>query len=305
MTAVEPGLDPRRFGWAALVSATAALVPYVVFVLTAAGQEFENRALLGGREEFREQREGWLAELDEIAALTLAIGIALVLGTALLRRKPLLAASSGGLIATTVVATEVLKRLLVRPELIEAPVHWLSNSFPSGHVAVAVAVGIGAVLVVPRVLRALVTLGAALYAMGIALAVGIAGWHRLSDVAGASFLVLSFGCVVLYLLARGGRVRPIRAPRRIGYTLVVLVLGGLTLIFAGVGLMGWLELLSMRADPVLTSPTPSELRLAFTTMLVLGAAAIGLVFLSFLWLVRPFAVDEPTGSPAEHELLSG
>jgi hypothetical protein len=298
VTAVEPELDSRRFGWAALASATTALAAYLVFVLTAAGQRFENRALVGGREEFRQLREESLAELDEIAALSLAIGIALVLGVALLRRKPVLAAASGGIIVAAVVATDVLKRLLVRPELVEAPVHWLSNSFPSGHVAVAVAVGMGAVLVVPYVLRAAVTLGAALYAMAVALAVGIAGWHRLSDVAGAAFTVLALGCVALYLLARGGRIRPLRVPRRIGYTLMILVLGGSALVFAGVGLMGWLELLpdALASDPA--PATPAQLRLAFTSMLALCTAAIGLVFLSFLWLVRPFAIDEPAGPPA-------
>lgn len=299
MTAVEPGLGPRRFGWAALASATAALTAYLVFVLTTAGQRFENRALLGGREEFHQLREESLAELDEVAALSLAIGVALVLGIALLRRKPVLAAASGGIIVAAVVAADVLKRLLVRPELVEAPEHWLSNSFPSGHVAVAVAVGLGAVLVVPYALRAIVTLGAALYVTVVTLAVGIAGWHRLSDVTGAAFTVLALGCVALFLLARAGRVSPLPMPRRIGYTLVVLVLGGSTLVFAGVGLMGWLELLPNALGSNPAPATPAELRLAFTSMLVLCAAAVGLVFLYFLWLVRPFAIDEPARSLAE------
>ena len=298
MTAAEPGTDSRRFGWAAIASAAAALVAYLVFVLTATGQEYENRALVGAREEFREQRAEWLSGLDELTALSFAFAIVVVVAIALLRRKPLLAAVAAGIMVISVAATEALQRLLGRPELVEAPAHWLSNSFPSGHVAVAVAVGIGAVLVVPYMLRALVTIGAALYAMAIALAVVIAGWHRLSDVVGAAAIVLAVACVALYLLARGGRIRPFRQLRRIGFTAVALVLGGATLIFAGVGLMGWLELLPIPAEPILPSPPPLELRLAFTTTLVLGAAAIGLVFLSFLWLVRPYAIDEPVEPPA-------
>ena len=236
-----------------------------------------------------------MTELHEISALSFALAIGLVVAVALLRRKPLLAGTAAGIILISVVATEILKRLLVRPELVEAPGHWLSNSFPSGHVAVAVAVGIGAVLVVPYVLRALVTLGAALYAMTIAQAVGIAGWHRLSDVVGAAFLVLAVASVALYLLSRGGHIASFQTPRRIGFTLVTLLLGGATLVFGGVGLMGLLQVLPVSTDATLASPTPAQLRLAYTTSMVLGAATIGLVFLLFLWLIRPFAIDEPAG----------
>ena len=298
MTAVEPGAETRRFGWAAIASASAVLVAYVVLVLTPFGQAYENQALVGAREESQELRAESLSGLDELTALSFALAIVAVVAIALLRRKPLLAAATAGIMVISVVAAEALQRLLARPELVEAPAYWLSNSYPSGHVCVAVAVGIGAVVVVPHTLRALVAMGAALYAMAIALAVVTAGWHRLSDVVGAAALVLAVACIALYLLALGGHIRPFRQLRRIGFTAVALVLGGATLIFAGVGLMGWLELLPIPAEPILPSPPPLELRLAFTTTLVLGAAAIGLVFLSFLWLVRPYAIDEPVEPPA-------
>jgi hypothetical protein len=274
------------------------LVAYLVLVLTASGQAYENQALVGAREESRELRAESLSGLDELTALSFALAIVVVVAVALLRRKPLLAAAAAGIMVGSVAVTEALQRLLVRPELVEAPVYWLSNSFPSGHAAVAVAVGISAVLVAPYVLRALVTLGAAAYAMSVELAVVTAGWHRLSDVVGAAALVLAVACVALYLLARVGHIRLFLQPRRIGFTAVALVLGGATLIFSGVGLMGWLELLPITAEPSLPSPPPLELRLAFTTTLVLGAAAIGLAFLSFLWLVRPYAIDEPVEPPA-------
>ena len=280
--------DSARFGWAALVAALGALVAYLLVVLTPIGQQVENLALLGAREEFRELRTESLTELHEISALSFALAIALVVAIAFLRRKPVLAATAAGVMVSAVLATELVKRVLIRPELIEAPGHWVSNSFPSGHVAVAVAVSIGAVLVVPYALRPAVTLGAAIYAAAIAQAVGIAGWHRLSDVIGAALVVLAVSSLALLWLTRAGRVEPFVKPRRIGFTLVALVLGGAALIFGGGGLMGLSQLL-----PVPSAPTAAELRLAYTTSLVLGVAAIGLVFLAFLWLIRPYAIDEP------------
>ncbi len=280
--------SPARVGWVAFVAALGALAAYLLLVLTRAGQEVENLALLGAREEFRELRAESLTELHEISALSFALAIALVMAVALLRHKPMLAATAAGVMVTSVVAAELIKRILVRPELVEAPQHWLSNSFPSGHVAVAVAVGVGAVLVVPYVLRPLVTLGAAVYASVIAQAVGIAGWHRLADVVGAALLVLAVASLALLILAQAGRVERFTRPRRIGFTLVALLVGGAALVFGGAGLMGMSQLL-----PVPAAPSAAELRLAYTTTLVLGVATIGFVFLAFLWLIRPFAIDEP------------
>jgi membrane-associated phospholipid phosphatase len=49
----------------------------------------------------------------------------------------------------SVVIAEIAKRLLIRPELVDAPPGWLNNSFPSGHVSI----GVGAMLVLPYSLR--------------------------------------------------------------------------------------------------------------------------------------------------------
>ena len=85
--------------------------------------------------------------------------------------------------------------------------------------------------------------------------------HKLVFVWVTAFAVLTLGCVALYLLARAGRVSPLQMPRRIGYTLAVLLLGGSTLVFAGVGLMGWLELLpnALGSTPTPATPAASDI----------------------------------------------
>jgi membrane-associated phospholipid phosphatase len=284
-------VHPSRFLWTAAAAVGVFFATYVLFVRTATGQQLENLALLGARGEFRDLRADSLTELHEITALSFALAVGLVVLVALLRRKPVLALTAGTVMAGSVAISELAKQLLARPELTEAPLHWLSNSFPSGHVTVAMAIGFGVVLVVPPMLRAVATVVASLYAMSIGQAVEIAGWHRLSDVVGAAVLVLAVASVALYLLARSGRMRPFTQPRRIGFTVVLLLLGGISLVLGGAGLaLGLGQLV-----PVPEHPSQDELRLAYTTSLVLGVAVIGLVFLVLLWLIRPFAIDEDPG----------
>jgi membrane-associated phospholipid phosphatase len=288
-TATGTSARPGRFWLAAAGSTLMVVLADVLFVLNPFGQELENLALLGARDEFRELRADSLEDLSSISAIGFAVSIAVVMLLALLRRKPALALAAAAVMAGSAVTTELAKRVLFRPELIDAPPNWLSNSFPSGHVTVAVAVGIGAVLVVPYALRPLTTLVAVVYATGIAQAVGIAGWHRLSDVIGAAFVVLAIASLVLAALALNGRVRSFQRPRRIGFLLVALLLGGTGLILVGAGaLFGLARLLPVPADP-----SPDDLELAYATTLVIGSGVIALAFLAFHALIRPFAIDEP------------
>jgi len=296
-SAQVPGTGPRPFWLAAAGFLGLAALAYALFVLNPLGQELENLALFGARDEFRELRADSLQDLHHVAAFGFALAIGVVLLVAILRRKPVLAFAAASVIGGSAIAAELAKRILVRPELIESPSSWLSNSFPSGHVTVAVAIGVGAVLVVPYRHRALATLLAAVYAIGVAQAVGVAGWHRLSDVVGAAFLALAVASAVVALLAVGGHVRPFRGRGRIGFLLAALILGGLGLILTAAGTLFGLA----RLWPVPESPTADHLTLAYTTTLVVGAGVIALAFLAFLALIRPFIIDEPAApvTPAE------
>ncbi|MEA2025083.1 MAG: hypothetical protein U9O18_00185 [Chloroflexota bacterium] len=281
-------MRPARFLWAAIGSAVVFAAVYATLILTPLGQELENFALMGARQEFAELRESSLAELSEISMMGFAVAIGLVMLVALLRRKPLLAFTTAAIMVVSVVIAEIAKQILIRPELIDAPPRWLNNSFPSGHVTIAVAIGIGAVIVVPYALRPVATLVGAVYAMSIGQAVEVAGWHRLSGAIGATFLVLAVASFGLYLLARSGRVQPFTEPRRFGALIVTVLLGGLAAVVGGVGLFFGIG----RLLPIPVSPTESDLLLAYTATLLIGTAVIALAFLAFLWLIRPYRIGE-------------
>ncbi len=278
----------RRFALAAIATGVGALAAYAGLILTATGQRLENMALRGARQEFDGLRQESIVELHETSLLGFALAIGLVVLIALLRRKPRLALAAALLMGVSVVIAEVAKRLLPRPELIDAPLNWLSNSFPSGHVTIAVAIGIGAVIVAPYAFRWLVAIVAALYSAGIGMDVATAGWHRLSGVIGATLLVIAVAVVTIYVLARMGRVHPFGQRRLIGALVASVVLGALALGFGGIGaVFGFGRLL-----PLPAAPTPDDQLLAYTSTLLVATGVIAAAYLAFLWLIRPYAIDE-------------
>ena len=206
----------RRFGFAALLAVGGFVVAYAALILTETGQQLENMALRGAHQELDEIKAESIAELHEVSMASFAVAVAIVMGVALLRRRPRLALTVALIMGVSVVIAEVAKRLLPRPDLADTPPNWLHNSFPSGHVTVAVAIGIGAVIVAPYALRWLVTIGSASFAAAISMDVATAGWHRLSGVIGAMLLVIAVASIGLYLLARMGRVEVFGSRRLLG-----------------------------------------------------------------------------------------
>jgi membrane protein implicated in regulation of membrane protease activity len=93
------------------------------------------------------------------------------------------------------------KQVITRPELgvVGSSTH---NSFPSGHAAVATALLLSALLVVPGRARVWVAVPGATGVSGIAAATMIAGWHRFSDVVGSLLLVATLYFVAAAALAR-------------------------------------------------------------------------------------------------------
>jgi hypothetical protein len=82
--------------------------------------------------------------------------------------------------------TELLKPLIAQPGVASAfgATHVARASWPSGHATAAMAVGLCAVLVVPRALRLLVAMAATLLAVGVGYSVLVLAWHMPSDVFG-------------------------------------------------------------------------------------------------------------------------
>ena len=105
---------------------------------------------------------------------------------------------------------------------------------------------------------------------------------------GGTFLVLAVASVGLVLLAHRGRVVRFPSSRLIGALVASVVLGSVVVLIGGIGLvlgLGWLL-------PIPESPTRDDMFLAYTTTLLIATGAIAFAFLAFLWLIRPFAIDE-------------
>jgi membrane-associated phospholipid phosphatase len=124
------------------------------------------------------------------------------------------------LVAGANTTTQVLKdHVFERPDLLAlgAP-----NSLPSGHTTVVASVALGLALIAPSGLRRPVAVSGLAGSVLVGLATVVAGWHRLSDVAAALLVSLSWAGLVLALLVlrprpEAGVTTPVPA-RRTGAT---------------------------------------------------------------------------------------
>jgi membrane-associated phospholipid phosphatase len=191
-------LRPLPLAALVLACASALIVGYLVFVRTHAGQRLDEAAL-DGRLASEHAREAASAVLTTISIGSLALALVLLVGQALVRRRIALAVVTVAVVLGSVLLTEVLKHLLVRPDLVFSPLD--HNSFPSGHTTTAFAVGIAAALAAPPRWRRAAAAGALLYGTAIGIATIAAGWHRPSDVAGAMLVVTGWAAAVVLVVS--------------------------------------------------------------------------------------------------------
>jgi sugar phosphate isomerase/epimerase len=131
--------------------------------------------------------------------------------------------------------------ILTRPALLANP-DFINNTYPSGHVTVAISLGLAAVIVAPPALRGLVALLAAIGAAGFGVFVVTAGWHLPSDALGAYAITLGVAAAVMAAVygffpdARAGEREAGRergSARAIATRLEVAALLGAVGLFAG------------------------------------------------------------------------
>lgn len=150
-----------------------------------------------------EPAEGADRLLSVVSVGTLALAIAGLSLLALVRRRPALALLAAGVVAGSLIVTEVLKlAVLTRPTLVPSAV--LDNSFPSGHTTVGIAVGMAMVLVVPAGLRVAAGAGAAALGAAVGIATVAAGWHRPSDAVAAYLVALAVAAAAAAAMLRWG-----------------------------------------------------------------------------------------------------
>ncbi len=196
-TSPDANLEIRRLLTYAALALLAFLVVYALAVQTEWGQRLDQIAFTGGARVPERAQEAAGSLLRIVSVGGLAIGMLLLGGVAAARRRPGLILVPAAVIGLTMIAAEVLKHLLLdRPELLLVPL-FTENTYPSGHTATAISIGLAALLVAPPRLRTPVAILAFLGAGGFGVFVVTAGWHLPSDALGAYALALCVACLVM------------------------------------------------------------------------------------------------------------
>jgi len=131
---------------------------------------------------------------------------------AVLRGRPRLALAAGTVIAGSLATTEALKRILGRPDLGVVDALKRTPTYPSGHTTIAMALSVGAILVVPRRVRAAVALPGVVFASTVGCSVVATASHRPSDPIGAALVVTVWSASVAAALVGKERARPYAGP---------------------------------------------------------------------------------------------
>lgn len=271
---------------------------YFGFVWTRAGQAFEFDVLKGAPALLDTppvlRARSWLAYVTEYA---MAAVVVLVLVIGLSRRRPVLALLGAAVIVVTAGIDRVLVRwVFTRPPLVVDPMS-RENSFPSGHVAMAMSALLGLLIVVPYAWRGVTALVGSGFVLGIAEMTMTVGWHRLSDTLGGNLLALGVACAGLaVLLRRSGVWMPLPSRRVLSVLLAVVPLLGYTvwIVVSAVGPVSdaLAEGRSVLEHQSALFRTAGAAATVFSTLIVVA-------FLVLLARIEPARITRRTGVPVE------
>lgn len=169
------------------------LAVYVVAVLTRSGQHLEDRALSAASYPLRVPP---LLRLVSESHLLLALIV--VVAIAILRKRLDLALQAATVIVISNIATQVLKYgVLWRPDFVGI---MNENTFPSGHTTAYVSVLLALLIVAPPTVRSLLSVLVTALCSVIAIQLLWFGWHRLSDIVGATAVVTCVSTLAVLLI---------------------------------------------------------------------------------------------------------
>ena len=196
-------LEARRRAFAvAAIAGVLVVFVYLLAVHTAWGQRLDATAVRGRRVLSQNDIDvaARVHRTIDIASLVF-LGAAIML-VALARRRPRLAIGSGVIVAGSLATTEVLKHVLGRPQLGVFDAVKQTQSYPSGHTTIAMALAVGAMFVAPRRVRASVATAGVVFAAAVGCSLIATASHRPSDPIGAALVVTAWGSVVAAFLLR-------------------------------------------------------------------------------------------------------
>ncbi|MGH9032752.1 MAG: phosphatase PAP2 family protein [Acidimicrobiia bacterium] len=269
---------------------------YIVFVQTRVGQRIDDAALDGRARLAAQdvQDADDLLQTISLSSVALLGGAVVLVG--LVRGGLPLAGVAALVVAGANVATQAMKEVLPRPDLITGENHLgIGNSLPSGHTTVAMSIAIAALLVAPRRYRGPVALVGIAYAGGVGVAVLTAGWHRPSDAVAAFAMVIAWGAAAAALLVAAERpaLQPARSSSR--YATPLLVLVGVAL--SAAAFIGLVVVLAARRLGRLDAIDLGQAYAGATVAIVGSALLVTGIFLAAL---RPVSLDGARRAGAAH-----
>lgn len=201
---------PRPLLGSALLLALGSIV-YLVAVWVRIGQELDYLGFEGRKSVDYGSRRGLTTSVELGTPLLLGIGALVIAG---LGRRRGGRASAAVLIsvAAAPIAASLLKVTLGRPDTLRFRWATLSNTFPSGHAAVTIAMAMGIITMVDRSARARTTVAMVVIVAIHTVGVLGSGWHRPSDVAGGLLLGAAFASAVIPVAIRAKA--PVSDPQR-------------------------------------------------------------------------------------------
>ncbi len=206
------------------------MVLCLLAVWTARGQRFEDGILEAAERGVNDVVAGFARyALEKITNVTAGLAVVVVVAIGLVQRRVVLAASAGGVVLASVATTQVVQHVMVRPILLSHGLRREDQSFPSGHVAIALSITCALVLVVPFRLRTVVAVVGSVLASGMAVAAVVSDWHRPADAVGSDLIVLTYSCLAVAILAARQRVGDAPEDRTVpgGRPVIVAALLGL------------------------------------------------------------------------------
>jgi membrane-associated phospholipid phosphatase len=211
-------LEPRtRTRIALLLVAAVALVLFVVVYVFAVRTSWGQRvdaAALRGRNVLSKRDLRIVGRLHAALAATFVLFGAALFAVAVMRRKIVLGLGVGALVLVSVGTAELCKYVLLsRPMLSGHSVIGSEDpTYPSGHMAAAMALAVGAAYIAPLRLRTRVAVVGALFA-------AIVGWmlvattsHRPSDSIGSALMVTAYAAILAMVFVGGSSAEQVSRP---------------------------------------------------------------------------------------------
>jgi membrane-associated phospholipid phosphatase len=270
---------------------------YTLTVGTPLGQ-LMSELILGGRTGAVDAVRTAEDVLSTLSRATLAAGGVAVIALALLQRREGLAVVAAGTVLGANLTTQLLKSIVLeRSDLLDSLFYALPNSFPSGHVTAAASIAVALVLVLPPLLRSPIVVVGSMAVALLGASTMLAGWHRMADVIGGTFVAVAWGSGLAALLVwrtgvghvgrRTAAVGRLSARFLVGAAVVVLLIGTLAYLLALIDPLNVLLLLAERGG------SPALLGVG----LLIAAGASLLAFGALGFALRDVRLDPPSTPP--------